>query len=459
MSNFLAIATVTATLQKLVQSAVQLDVPGAGVTTVRPDSGGGTPEVGVNIYLYQASPNPAWRNSDLRNRRPKGDLIKQAQAGLDLYYLFTFYGNETELEPQRLLGSAVRTLVDNPIISPEMIQDTIRSSNLSYLQNSNLAEQVERVAIVPSFLSTDDLSKIWSVFFQAPYMLSFAFQGGAVLIEGEKLGGRGLPIQGRQFYATPNQPRIDRVSVAPQSAVVTQESTLVIQGQQLQGEVSLQQLQAEDTTQNRLNQDGRPVAGQPRWRRWQPQVLLGDSQITPQSVSDTEIRLRLQDLSPVEQQRVRAGVQSLQVVYPLVRSLEDVQRLQQGNGEWERSVRTNALPLVLTTQIGELGVSQIVRDGELIVEGVVSLTVDLMVGAGQKVFLFLNQIGGTQAAAYIFPADRRTSDSNALQFSVREIGAGEYLVRVQVDGAESSLEMTEATDGPPKFDRPKLAII
>jgi Pvc16 N-terminal domain len=153
MSNFLAIATVTATLQRLLQASVQLDVPGARVTTVRPDaSGGSTPEVGVNVYLYQATPNPAWRNADLRNRRPKGDLIKYAQAGLDLYYLMTFYGNEVELEPQRLLGSTVRTLVDQPILTAEMIQDTIERSNFDFLQRSTLAEQVERVTIVPSFL-------------------------------------------------------------------------------------------------------------------------------------------------------------------------------------------------------------------------------------------------------------------------------------------------------------------
>ena len=134
------------------------------------------------MFLYHAAPNPAWRNADLRNRRPKGELISQAQAGLDLHYILTFYGKEVELEPQRLLGSTVRTLVDQPILTADMIRDTINNPNFDYLQDSTLADQVERVTIVPSFLSTDDLSKIWSVFFQTPYTLSFACQGGAVLI-------------------------------------------------------------------------------------------------------------------------------------------------------------------------------------------------------------------------------------------------------------------------------------
>jgi hypothetical protein len=449
MSNYLAIATVTATLQRLVQSTVQLDVPGARVTTVRPDGGGGMPEVGVNIYLYQASPNPAWRNSDLRNRRPKGDLIKQAQAGLDLYYLFTFYGNETELEPQRLLGSAVRTLVDNPVLLPEMIQDTIRNTNFNFLQNSTLEEQVERVAIVPSFLSIDDLSKIWSVFFQSPYMLSFAFQGGAVLIEGDKLGGRGLPIRSRQFYTTPNQPRIDRVVAEDGGTAFTQESLLVIRGQQLNGEVSLQQLQAE-ATGRRGFPGGLPV-GQGGLRRWQPRVLLGDARITPEFVSDSEIRFRVGSLTAVERERVRSGVQSLQVIYALVRSVDEVQRFEAAAGEeWERTIRTNAVPFVLLPQVVDLHGGEVSRDGEMVVYGEVTLEADLVVGVGQKVFLFLNQIGGEMA--YIFPAQRRSVAGSIVSFLVREVVAGRYLVRLQVDGAESLLEIEGEAYGRPRLE-------
>ena len=93
MSNYLAIATITATLARLLQSSIQLDMPGAKVTTMRPEATGGKiPEVGMNVYLYQVIPNPAWRNYDLRNRRPKGELIKHSQAGLDLFYIMTFYG-------------------------------------------------------------------------------------------------------------------------------------------------------------------------------------------------------------------------------------------------------------------------------------------------------------------------------------------------------------------------------
>jgi hypothetical protein len=212
MNNYQAIATVTATLVRLLQSSIQLDLPGTKVTTARSyATDGKTSETGMNVYLYQVTPNPAWRNYDLRNRRPKGELIKHSQAGLDLFYILTFYGNELDLEPQRMLGSAVRALVDNSILAPEMIRATINSANYSYLADSTLEEQVERVTFVPSQMNTEELSKVWSSLFQMPYVLSFACQGGAVLIEGQRPSGRGLPVRGAQFYATPSQPRVEQV--------------------------------------------------------------------------------------------------------------------------------------------------------------------------------------------------------------------------------------------------------
>lgn len=256
MSNYLAIATVTATLQRLLQSAIQLDLPGAKVTTVRPEgSGGKTPEVGVNIYLYQVIPSPAWQNYDLRNRRPKGELVKQGQSALDLFYIMTFYGNDIELEPQRLLGSAVRTIVDNPILTPEMIRATLNHSNFRYLADSTLEQQVDRVTIVPSKINTEELSKIWSVLFQTPYVLSFACQGGAVLIEGNKHSPRALPVKSVQFYTTPNQPRVDEaISEAGANQPIVAGSILMIRGKLLQA-------------------DG-------------VQVRIGETRVTPQEVSE-----------------------------------------------------------------------------------------------------------------------------------------------------------------------------
>ncbi|MDQ5836372.1 MAG: DUF4255 domain-containing protein, partial [Acidobacteriota bacterium] len=125
MSNFLAVATVTAALSEFLQAAIGPDVPGATVTTLRPDSNGGMPPTGVNIFLYQVTANPAWQNADLPTRRADGDLVHRPQAALDLHYLLTFYGVEAQLEPQRVLGSVVRALHARPVLTRDVIRQTI----------------------------------------------------------------------------------------------------------------------------------------------------------------------------------------------------------------------------------------------------------------------------------------------------------------------------------------------
>jgi hypothetical protein len=421
MSNFLAIATVTATLQRILQAVVQLDVPGARVTTVRPDaSGSGTPEVGVNIYLYQATPNPAWRNYDLRNRRPKGELIKQAQAGLDLYYIMTFYGNEVELEPQRLLGSAVRTIVDYPILTPEMIRETANNPTFSFLANSTLDKQVERVTIVPTNMNTEELSKIWSVFFQSPYVLSFACQGGAVLIEGQRQSGRPLPIRRREFYTTPSQPSIFQiVSEAGVNQPVVASSSLTIRGQSLNPQISDEQLQELESN--------KPLV------RSKPQVKIGETRVTPDNVRENEISLELSSLSAEEKNSLRAGIQSLQIVYSIA-----PKRVE---SEPERIVGSNVMPFVLCPTIAEVEVEDLEDNGDETYSAKVKARIDLTVGGEQRVLIFLNERSTSNPAAYIFEANSRTNNSTLVTFPIRDVKEGDYLVRLQIDGAESPLNV------------------
>ncbi|NJL10137.1 MAG: DUF4255 domain-containing protein [Calothrix sp. SM1_7_51] len=417
MSNYLAIATVTATLQRILQATIQQDVPGARVTTVKPDSSGsGTPEVGVNIYLYQATPNPAWRNYDLRTRRPKGELIKQAQAGLDLYYLMTFYGNEVELEPQRLLGSTLRTVVDNPILTPEVIRETVNNSTFSFLAGSTLEQQVERVTIVPHSMNTEDLSKIWSILFQTPYVLSFAFMSGAVLIEGNKGSGRPLPVRRAEFYTTPTQAMISQVLPDGRANQPIDATTnLTIRGKQLQGERTV--------------------------------VKIGDAKLSPQKVNDFEIQLDLSLLSAEEARFLRAGVQTLQVLHPISRGI---------SSELERAFGSNVVPFVLCPRIAaNVEVTNLENAGEEeLYAALLRVQVDLTVSPKQRVLLFLNErvFSGDvsqmhpNSAAYIFAANSRNEDTSTVVFSVTDVKVGMYLVRVQIDGAESPLEVQSNSD-------------
>ena len=191
MSNALAIATVTAALAQIVRTAVQSVLPGADVLTERPDS---TPPVGPRtlLFLYQVSPNGALRNNDLPARAANGNLMKRPTAALDLHYVLAFYGNENDLEPQRMLGAAVRDIHAKPVLMRQMIEDAIGSNPI--LTGSNLADAVEQIKFTPLPLSLEELSKLWSVFFQAPYALSIAYQGTVVLIESEENAQAVLPV-------------------------------------------------------------------------------------------------------------------------------------------------------------------------------------------------------------------------------------------------------------------------
>lgn len=193
MSNSLAIATVTAALAAQITQSIQSVVSGAQVMIGRPQAT--TPQDAahwVQLFLYQVVPNAALRNADLATRNSSGKLVQRPQVALDLHYLLAFNGDEKELEPQRMLGAVARDLHANPILLPGSLENAINSWPL--LTGSNLHEQSERVKITSLSLSLDELSKLWSVFFQTPYSLSLAYNASLVLIETDDLVEPALPV-------------------------------------------------------------------------------------------------------------------------------------------------------------------------------------------------------------------------------------------------------------------------
>ncbi len=403
MSNYLAIATVTAILQQMLQTGIANDVPGARVTTIRPDNAGsGVPDTGINIFLYQASPNPAWRNADIRTRRPKDNLIKQAQAGLDLYYLLTFYGNEQELEPQRLLGSTIQTIVDQPIITPDIINQVIDSSSFPFLATSTLDQQVQLVQFIPLPMTTEELSRLWSIFFQLPYSLSFGFQATAIIIEGRKSGKAPLPVRLRQFYTVPDQPLIEQIkSLEGINQPITVNSTLKITGKQLLGN--------------------------------QTQIQIGEARIIPQEITEAKITLQLSALSAQEFNSLKAGVQGLQVVHLIQNRLI---------ANSSQRIESNVIPLILRPIITINPQTDNLEEVEDdLYSGMIEIQIDLRVGLKQRAFLLLNGISSDNLKSYIFAARRRNQNSHTLTFSLENVKQGDYLVRVQIDGAESMLNV------------------
>lgn len=193
MSNYLAVATVTAALGQLAHAAAETAVSGVGLRFGRPTPPSGDVErKKLHIYLYQVTPNPALRNNDLPTRDSEGRLAQRPRAALDLHYLLTFYGDDQALEPDRMLGAVARDLHARPVLSSQAIQNAIASR--SELSGSNLASAVESVKFTPTSLSLDDLSRLWSVMVQTPHALSMTYQGTVVLIDAEESAGGALPV-------------------------------------------------------------------------------------------------------------------------------------------------------------------------------------------------------------------------------------------------------------------------
>ncbi len=331
MSNFLAVATVTAALGNLLRQAIQTEEPGAvsgaRVTTVRPeDFDDGAPQAGVNIYLYQTTPNAALRNSDLPTRDSSGQLVQRAQAALDLHYLLTFYGNDNALEPQRLLGSVVRTLHSQPVLSREAIRKLIAAINPGdpndYLRHSNLADQVEAVKFSPIVLNLEELSKLWSVFFQTAYRLSIAYQSSVVLIESEETPRAALPVADRNVHGSPLlRPLIEKVlsqktadAAALENQPIVVNDILVLTGKRLRGEHTLVRFDAAEISADKLLE-----------------------------LNDTQIKFRL-ETAIIPEEFLRVGKHGVQVVHQ-IRFTE--------NGELHNVFESNPVFMTLRPSVEE----------------------------------------------------------------------------------------------------------
>jgi hypothetical protein len=191
MSNTLAIAATTATLRSLLMSKLGIQ----NVTVRAPDTARkGISTDQVNLFLYQALPNAAWRNIDMPRQLKPGET-GQPPLPLMLYYLITAYSDdEDDTSSHRLLGQAMGILHDHPVLGAKEIEDA--TAPIAELVNSDLHRQVERLRITLQPLTLEDMSKLWSPF-QTQYRLSAAYQVSVILIESTRPVKSPLPVLAR----------------------------------------------------------------------------------------------------------------------------------------------------------------------------------------------------------------------------------------------------------------------
>jgi hypothetical protein len=412
MSNATSIAAVTAVLRHLLESAISAaakvqdtGLAGATVTSARPGSEKVT-DRGINVYLYGITPNAALRNADLPTRTADGTTRLRPQIALTLHYLLSCHGDEDELEPQRLLGVAVQVLHAQPTLSPDLITKSIQALNdnqgpkLPFLLKVDLAGAIERVRFVPETLDIEQLSKLWTIFSPPTHALSVGYQASVVLVEAPVSTAQPLPVRVRTVLAgVMSQPSLDRVERVQQAGQeprpIGPGDRVALVGHDLVGPSPV------------LLVDGRPGG----------EISLA---------TDERVEALLEPELP-------AGVHAAQVGYR--QPIGDPPSLRM-------AAATNAAPFLLHPSV-----TGIVVKNKTVQNGLVKATLEIAltpkVRAGQRAVVLLSELqppGATAAArAYSATAAAVSADAGTIDFPVEGVAQGTYLVRVQIDGANSPL--------------------
>lgn len=416
MSNSLAIAAVTSSIRFVIDTALQQAHPGpvggARVVTRRPDELGSAEfadDPAINVFCYLATPNHAWNLTDLPTRRGDGSLVHRPVAALDLHYLVSCVGKEGELEPQRLLGRVVGALAATSVLTRDVVAAALElyaaDTDTAFLDDSDLADEVELVKLSPATLSLEEMSKLWGVL-DTPYLLSLTYLATVVLITADVTPRLALPVRRRSLTVRAvGPPRLAAVDTDPPGGAVEAGSTLVLRGSGLAG----------------------PGLA----------VRLGPALLPPASGGTA------QECRVVVGDEVPAGLHALHVIL----------RAPAGPGgapPARLAATSNAVPVLVRPAVAVTSVDA--TD--------VTLTVSPPLQEGQRLTVMLERLEGGSpddpAAVTVVQAPVPGVDAPQATVDVprAEVPDGRWLVRVQVDGVDSLPDVVAGET----YDSPDLVL-
>ena len=402
MSNSQAIAAVTATLQSILQQGIttDTDLNDTTVTIQTLDKARASNSNNqLNLFLYMVMRNAAWVNADMPRQVQPGE-IAMPPLPLNLYYLITSFGRDDDISQpygHELLGKAMSVLHDHPILSG----DDIRAATQTLLPRNDLAQQIERIRITLHPLSIDELSKLWTGF-AMQYRLSAAYEVAVTLIESTRSTRTPVPALSRgkgdqgftaQTNAGPQLPTLLAITPPNQQPSVLLNDIVTLSGIAL---------------------DGSNIGVQFSHPLWSAPVELA-----PQPGA-----------SPAN---LSVQIPNQPTVWPA--GFYTVAVLVQKPGESFRRV-TNQLALSLAPSLSIAPATA--AAGSV----VYTATVSPQVWPAQRVSLLL---GSNE-----FLADAHTTQTGTPTFSTSGLSAGDYWVRLRVDGVDSLL--VDRSKTPPVFN-------
>lgn len=430
MSDGYAMAAITAVLRarlnaRLVASDVGAVVGQFTVSSTPPDlirPAQGNDPTQLNIFLHQVTPNPSYRNSDQPTRNPQGRLNQKPALVVDMHYLMTAYGAQA-LFPEVLLGHAALLLHEEPVLTRDHIRAALVPPIPALIAASGIDEQIELIRISPEAISSEEMSRMWSAL-DAQYRPSMAYKASVAFIESAASPGTALPATRRTISVLPTLgAELTGVTPAGSSAnVFTMADTAEIGG------------------------SGLETAGLT--------LSFGDISHTPTpaQVRPSVISVPLGDLASAP----LPGLVPLRAVISPEMGTPPVPHAALVSN-------TISMPLAATfTHVLTPDTERIV-DGVTYRSGDLALTTSPAIGQRQNVTLVLNQIGAppnAPARQYTLNAPRDNgvippaTTTTQLTFRYTDVAAGDYLLRLRVDGVDSPL----TTDGNGVFDGPQVTI-
>ncbi|HEY3386483.1 MAG TPA: DUF4255 domain-containing protein [Saprospiraceae bacterium] len=388
----------------------------------------------INLFLYRVTYNTGWVNRGFPTRDTDGKLVQSVPLALDLHYLLTSFG-ERELHSEIILGYSMQVLHENPVLDRDAIRDSLTPAsitdplgrlpaNLSHLAISGLADQIEMIKITPETLNTEDISKLWSAF-QTKYRTCTGYMVTVVLIDVDKPSHPALPVQQRKIYSLQlRYPKINKIASQASSLDPVSEirkiiigDILVILGAQLKNNSVL--------------------------------IKINESEIVPMTANVSENKISIQLTTAMG---LKAGMQGVQVVHQVtvgeIPNDHDV--------KWASS---NLHAFVLCPDLNSITANNFITLTNGLREGEIDVQLTPAVRPQQRVVLYLDELNpptGNEATTYafVFPVDEIVIATNTLTFEVTNVKDAAYLVRIQVDGAESLLETNSAGE----YDHPTIII-
>jgi hypothetical protein len=402
MSDYLAVAGVSAVLRTLLTSALPNDGPATilgtspGISSTSPDlivTGPGE-QARLNIFMYYASFNAALRNLGLPSSNAQGLQVSNPPLALNLHYLVSAYGGN-QFDPEILLAWAMQVFHETPVVPRQVIQDALNglgsSPEAQLISTSTLADQIEHIKITPETLTTEEIYRLWAAF-QTHYRPTTSYRVSVVVIQRTRTFKSGLPVRQRSVTAVPLQPPvIDQVS----PAMVTAGGLLTVTGRNFLGDSAADTLVSFDSAPG----------------------------VAPSTLQGNCIRVVL----PAT---LQAGTRSLRVVRNIVYPASPAPHA----GFASSPARFQLIPTI--TNAPPVTVAR---------GSILTLQISPSVGQTQRAMLYI----GDNALPLEARAVSAPATSPTLDFAVpANFPTGTFPLRVEIDGASSALTL-DTTPGSP----------